>query len=307
MSDPKQSVSDIPKPNLNPTSDQKPPLQQLQNNDQVVEPAPATNNEDVNKDVPVVVSEADVESVSDSSERLMTQIENLTGEIQALESKIDRLTGNATNTSATPAPSEQSQLQTPVPPVLNQDISVAKVQETLQVPQPTVETPVPPVPTPQVIPTTPVPTPGAKGSAINDIYNRLDNQHQQEKTKTGETARNENLGDLTSDQPSAGGAEKISEILAVIGIILFLAMIGSGFLRTQIGEFYTTIQDIGWLASLGVIGIGFIISLFVKGRGSLKVLMVLFLLLAAAMYLGLSTEYVQFLEPFLGPFFELYR
>jgi len=267
-------------------------------------------------DAPVVVSEDEVASVSDNSEALHSEIENLTGEVQALEAKIDRLTTNEpTDTpKASPSPATVA-TDTPTPKMDEPPIAALapEATKTEEKPvEPSKEEPTISMPKSET-PSTPAPSPAANGgaksgSALNDIYARLDAKPAEDAKKSESTDKSENLGDLTQEQGGSTIA-LVSEIIAVVGILVFLVMMVTPFLTTLFPEsVLTMLKSVGWLSSVAIIAVATILSLFAKGRTSLKVMLILFLLMAVFMFLGASnSSLLTPLDSFLGSFFGFYR
>lgn len=267
-------------------------------------------------DTPVVVSEDEVASVSDNSEALHSEIENLTGEVQALEAKIDRLTTDESpeetkaNPVVAPVAAENSALKTDEPPIAALTPDAPKTEEKpveSPKPEPTISMPKSETPaTPSPSPTT---SENAKsGSALNDIYARLDAKPTEDAKKPASPDKSENLGDLTQEQGGSTIA-LVSEIIAVVGILVFLVMMVTPFLTTLFPEsVLSMLKSVGWLSSVAIIAVATILSLFAKGRTSLKVMLILFLLIAVFMFLGATnSSLLTPLDSFLGSFFGFYR
>jgi len=226
---------------------------------------------------PIVVSEADLNpantqpGASQSSEDQVTnEIENLSGEIQALEAKIDRLTGNIKAVSETPV---EKKVEAPV----------------------AVEAP-PPAPVPKSEPTTNPPVKAdnkpPKANPLDDIYSRV---AAQEKSGDGE------LKTPDSDEAhEVGGGSSlaiIGEVLTVFGIISFLLMAAfplyKSLLSTDVQE---AVRLIGWPTTVVGLAIGLILSLFSKGKLFTKIFALIILLISVVFYFGAAG-----FERFLGP------
>jgi hypothetical protein len=287
----------------------------LVNKDETASPAantpPITDStpeaDPIKTEAPVVVSADEVASISDDPTHLQEEIENLTGEVQALESKIDRLTGGATE-SHDEAPLNQPDKQAPITEDKPAEPAVPEIKTEDQKEEPKEEEK-PIVPLPVETKAEPPKQEAAKsGSALTDIYARLDNKVKDENKKIESGVKGGDPGDLT-EEGSGTAAAIIAEIVTVIGIFVFIFMLITPFLGDLIPESLNDmLRTVGWLSSVGIIGIGLIISLFARGRNSLKVIMMLFVLLAAFMYLGANNNsLLSPLENLISPFLTFYR
>lgn len=313
-----KKISDPPKP---PSTAQTTPTEGDQ---------PAGQVEGPKEKEEVLLSEEDVQP-EEESERLAKQIESLTGEIQALESRIERLTGSASagtvakEASLPPAPSapavlkSESEAKTAVPPVL---ASAQKTEPTTPPPaalppppKPTVKVPVPPS-SPQAaeapakaVPTSPVSssTSTAKQttSTINDIYSKYEKEQKRQ------------LAEIESGKPASDAANEGSaiagtsgEVLIVIGIILFAGLLGSPLFIQGIGDDWKeVIRIVGWPAAAGSMTIGFILSLFNRGKWVVKIFTLIMMVSGIAITLAVFGQNLLLgpLAPLFSQILDFYR
>lgn len=206
---------------------------------------------------------------------LSDQVESLSGEIQALEAKIDRLTGNvkpvaeaAKATEPTPTPVKVAAEPPVKPPV---DLSA------------------PPVPmTPSKAET--------KTVSVNDIYTKS------AKTETAPppSASGSSMpqgADVAEEVGSGSTVGSIGEVLSAIGVIFFIAMVAFPFYKSFLtADLSDTVRTIGWPTSVVTLLLGFLLGLFSKGKVFSKILVALLVILAAIVYLGVSGH-----QSWLGP------
>ncbi len=261
---------------------------------------------------PVTVAEKEVVSAepSQSGEKLAEEIEVLTGEIQALEAKIERLTNGATTeTAKTESPLAASDL----PP-----ISAEPGAPPMPKPEPAPATAKPDAPTTESgdamitkpmdtsaampVPITSAPATPAATSPVGDLYDDI-------KKREAETPTPK---DELKEQSSSGGPSGlaiIAEVIAVFGIILFVILAVSPFFREMLGEdTYEAVQQIGWLSALGTLGLGLILMLFTPAKGLFKVMMFILLLLAAVLFLALQgSPWIASISDYVEPLVQFYR
>jgi len=227
---------------------------------------PLEGNSEPNSET-ITLSDADVAQTSEATpEQLAGQIESLTGEIQALEAKIERMTGNVSpaKEASSPAAEEPTAKNEPVEPAKeaiadDQEIKVEKTESAL--------------PTNKTIATSP----------INDIYAKI--QKEQDDISSGVSSQTAETQAKTADSSLVGTS---GEVLTVVGVILFFILLASPLYTSFLGDdFKTLLKSVGWPTTLGCLLIGFILSLFTKGKLGSKILTLIVLLLAVVMVLGI--------------------
>lgn len=291
--------------------------------DTVAKSAPAANDTVVQTpaaapppDSPVVVSEADVaaaEKENDPHETLGEQIEVLTGEVQALESKIEKLTsGVGEATAEPPVVKKDGEAVVSTPSVTDTAKASSKPEAPTpaEPPKPKVEEPPPP---PPPLPLPPVPaaqippaTISQPAKPVNDIYTKILNGPQQGQTPPTD---HKDLNDDATLEESSSGLGTIGEVLIVFGMIALLILLASPFLKTTLGANWEAVKSIGWPTSTVSLGLGFFLFLFNKGRLAFKVFAFLLFLVAAAMLVAVF-DYATVLGPlgnFLGPIATFYK
>lgn len=217
---------------------------------------------------PLTVTEDEVDKIKEPMD-LANKIEILAGEIQTLEARIDRLASSATPLNAYP-PSSPEKVEKP---------------EEGSVPLTT--------PTKPAEPAMPMPTPS---TSATDIYSSNENKGKQAEQSAKENQDEEN-------HSISGG---IGSLLVSLGIILLLIILALPLAKEMIGtDLFAMSQGVGWPVVLGLLGIGGVTLLFSAGRLFIKILSVLFLIVAALMYLGVL-GFDSFLGP-LSPIFSFYR
>jgi hypothetical protein len=222
---------------------------------------------------PVVVSDADVaaaEKEADPHQSLAEQIEVLTGEVQALEAKIERLT-NGVGEAPVPIPVEK--------PADNPVVPIPPAPEVAETPVPEVEKQPEPV-TPTVQPqAAAMPDPAPKATTpVNDIYDKLLNTPAQTPSPT-----HKDLNDDTTIEEGTSGIGTIGEVLIVFGIIAFVILGASPFFKSMIGTNWEALKSIGWPTATISLALGFLLFLFNKGRLVFKIFALLLTLVAAIM------------------------
>lgn len=233
-------------------------------------PKPASSPAAAGDGAPLMITESDLGQDQPTLDGLAAQIEELAGEIQALETKIDRLTGNI-SVSPTSAASSDA-----VP--LSSTPAVSK---------------------------TPL-NPPRTGSPIADIYNRVAEQgkiteeHHLSQVNTDE--------DVEEDRHHMLGT--IGTILMVFGQITFVVLLLAPLFKETIGEtVWNVLRTVGWLTALSTTGLGVLFSLFSAGRMAMKSLAIILLVLEIVMYLGVQ-GYSGLLGPLGGSLeslFSFYR
>ncbi len=281
------------------------------------EPAAAAPSE------PVVVADKDVASASGgpSSDKMAEEIEVLTGEIQALEAKIERLTGGAVaDTTKTDSP-----LQSPsLPPIsggpspLSSSPAAISTPEPGAPPMPSTSDPITPPPSVETAksdgdmiinkPTdggsmpVPINTTPTNNAPVGDLYSDIKKREAEAPTPR------EELKEQTAPEGSSGLAI-IAEVIAVFGIVLFVILVVSPFFREILGDdTYEAVQQIGWLSALGTLGVGLILMMFSKGKGLFKTMLFILLILAAVLFLALQgSSLISPVTDLVEPLVQFYR
>lgn len=272
--------------------------------------APAANVQTTPSD-PVVISENEVKNVgnTDGNEKLAEEIEVLTGEIQALEAKIEQLTSGATSAPADSEPSgDVAPINAPQAPATKETPKNMEEDKKEEVPKP-----------PE-----PIKTDNTSASSEKDFVNKP----QQTPTSAVASAKSPNKFNDISAKPksneapadlnpsSEDGSSKngsglaiIGEVIAVFGIIIFIILAISPFFKESIGtDTYQAIQQIGWLSAIGSLGIGLILYMFVKGSVLFKILIFILLLVASVLFLAINeNSLVSPISGTLDPLLDFYR
>jgi hypothetical protein len=261
-------------------------------------------------DAPVVVSDADVAAVekeADPHQSLAEQIEVLTGEVQALEAKIEKLTSGVNEAAPPTATSEVA----PVPAAPEPETANSSVPtETAQVTTPSteekkIESPIPPVAPEASTPATVTSAPAA-ATPVNDIYSKIlsgPNGQSPEPTK------HKDLNDDATIEEGTSGIGTIGEVLIVFGLIAFLILAASPFFKSTIGGNWEALKSIGWPTATISLALGFLLFLFNKGRVVFKVLALLLTIVAAIMTAAVF-DYGSMIGPLatlLGPIASFYK
>lgn len=268
-------------------------------------------------DSPVVVSEADVaaaEKENDPHESLGEQIEVLTGEVQALEAKIEKLTSGVGETAVEPPVVKkdgETVLSTP-PAEPPKDEEAAPVEappapekpvepEVQKAPEPA------PAPPPVAPPAATIPTSNTSQPAkpVNDIYTKILSGPQ------GQTPPQDHkdLNDEATIEEGTSGVGTIGEVLIVFGLIALLGLLASPFLKATLGSNWEAVKSIGWPTATISLGLGFILFLFNKGRAMFKLFAFVMLLISVVMLLAVF-DYTSMLGPlssFLDPIASFYK
>lgn len=222
----------------------------------------------------IVIKPEDVQSTEQpATDQLQERIEQLTGEIQALEAKIERLTSGTVAAPDAVAADEVATSEKPAAPE-----------------KPTIKEAPPVVPTsstapiPAAIPTMPNVNP------VQDLYN----------TKSVSSAEPQ------EPRPSALGV--IGEVLTILGMIVTILLAITPLFKELIGsDLQSVISSVGWLTAVITLGLGFLLS-FAGAKAAIKLVAFIFLLIAGLMYVGISyPSLLGPLEDTLGSVFDFYR
>lgn len=286
------------------TNDGNIPLNQVDGGASTSSPA-SKDASAITPDSTVMVTEADLKGVVEpesapATDKLQEQIESLTGEIQALEAKIERLTGSAKSVSDTSAVDKEADKA----PIVSTEPSPPKIETEPKVDKPADSMPEvkpePPKATDDFFaPPTPIPSVSTK-APFSDIKTK---SIQNDLPKLPETPGE------SSDHPQPSAMAVISEVLIVLGIVLFLLLAATSFFRDLAGEdLYQVVKSVGWLTSTITLGLGFLVAIFSKVKAAVILLGFFFLLLSAVMLVGIN--YPHLLGPFedsLGTLLDFYR
>lgn len=237
---------------------------------------------------PVVVKAEDVQTTAPGNDQLQEQIESLTGEIQALEAKIERLTGGSAPTPSEPVAE--------APVVESQPMADSQIEKSAELVKPVEKTPEKTEsaafnPTP--IPSTPTPS----ASPVTDIYSSIGKPRPaMDSAAQDETAH-----------PSAIAV--ISEVLVILGTILFVILAATPLFREMVGEdLYQVIRSVGWLTTAATLLLGTLMAVFGKAKSAITLIGFVFLLLSAFMYIGMNySSLLGPLESSLSTVFDFYR
>ncbi|MDP3993113.1 MAG: hypothetical protein Q8Q05_02805, partial [bacterium] len=244
-------------------------------------------------ETPILVTTAEVTPAEEpNGAGLAEEVESLSGEIQALEAKIDRLTG-----SVKPVADSSSDTHSNT----NLPADAPKPTEPIE----TASSPIPATPPSPVPPTPPPPTKSeSKTVGINDIYSKV-GQRQKEADSPSAPGP-----DDAEDVSSGSSIGTIGEVLAVFGVIIFLIMSAFPFYESLMPEnIIEAIRSIGWPTAVVSLALGFLMSLFSHGKVATKIFMVIILILAIVLYLGVVgfQSYLGPLGPMLESIFSFYR
>lgn len=224
-------------------------------NQKPVRPTPpaATDGE-----APVIVSDQDV-AAQPTPEQLTDQIEVLTGEIQALESKIERLTGTA---ASAPAP-----VPTPAPVVKP---TVAAEANSF-------------VTAPQALPATTKPS----ATTISDIYPK---STVRDDMGPAPAAKEKDSEELNTPSGAKTAMLIIAEVLIFFGIITFLLIAAAPLYKAAVGEVVIDVLfSIGWPVTIITSALGIVASFIAKDTWGLRSVAIIVLLLGLLLYLGTGT------------------
>lgn len=272
---------------------------------------------------PVVVSDNDVSSNQSAqpNEKLAEEIEILTGEIQALETKIERLTNGATSSqgdaqpdvapifsTATPASSVPSSVGADVAPIsapTNAASSSSKPFETNSQSDSTKNMPpsdmekdfvTKPQPMTQSVP---INTSPSISPTVSDLSPK----------PSADAAEEQMVPEAKESSGGGSGLEVIAEVVAVFGVVIFIILAISPFFREILGEdTYLAVQQIGWLTALGTLGLGLLLLLFIKGKGLFKFLLFFLLLITAVLFLAMNgNSLISPISGYIDPLLDFYR
>lgn len=226
-------------------------------------------------EAPILVSESDVKVVSTppaagAEQHLAEEVETLSGEIQSLQAKIDRLTsGTSVSTEKQPSIPKEEIAPQPAAPIV-----------------PVVDKPAETSP------------PKSKSSgAINDIYAKVSAREKEASDKADDLAASSSGAE---DVSRVGSLGTIGEALIVFALIVFLLMLATPLLKSMIPEsVLPAVKSIGWPAASGAFLIGLILMLFTKGKKTTKILAGVLVILSAIMFLG-TGSYSTYLGPLAG-------
>ncbi len=269
-------------------------------------------------ETPILVTEAEVTSAPEpNGTGLADEVESLSGEIQALEAKIDRLTGSvkpvvdssaetASSTGVmTKTESTTTETATTVEAPAKVDVLVPADGPKPTEPIETASSPIPSVAPSPAPPTAPPPTKSeSKTVGINDIYSKVAQSQKEADTPAKPSP------DDAEDVSSGSSIGTIGEVLAVFGVIIFMIMSAFPFYKSLMPEnIIEAIRSIGWPTAVVSLALGFLMSLFSHGKVTTKVFTVIILIFAVLLYLGVAgfQSYLGPLGPMLESIFSFYR
>lgn len=241
---------------------------------------------------PVVLSEADItgKKEPESQEDLSDQIEVLTGEVQALEAKIEKLTSGVAGSPESQSDKKPDTLKMEPQPAISKDTK--EMDKSLEMPEKKTD---------ETLPSAVSET----GKPVNDIYSKL---------STGNTkAPDDNHKDLNDDatiDEGGSGVGTIGGVLTVFGLIALIFLLVSPLLKDIFGPTtWEAIKAIAWPTATISLVLGFILSLFSKAKTVMKLLGFLLALVSVVMLLAVL-DYGSLLGPLssmLDPIASFYR
>lgn len=273
---------------------------------------------------PVVIEEKDLggkDKEESSNDKLAEEIEVLTGEIQALEAKIERLAGEP-SAEQIDQTKEDKPLPPPIAPVSETAISG---EESLPINQQQSDPPPPKVeavnpeegimnavlpPKKESAPTEAEmiskPSSDATPKQVSDITPRpvLGDPFPGAPNPADEKPSQ----DQSEDKP-ASVLEVIGETISVFGIITFVLLAISPLFRNMLDSTtYSIVQQVGWIVALIALGLGFILMLFVKGKVLFKVSLFILIVLVTLVFISISNSAIlEYIGGVADPILELYR
>jgi len=250
-------------------------------------------------EAPVVITPEDItppvatSEPSSNNNQLQDEIETLTGEIQALEAKIDRLTGNI----STPEPEKKAE-PTPLSTAPLTTESLPSVKE-IKAKEGSKSAPFPPLP--ESAGGVNMPPKAKISTPITDIYAKVE-----QREKAASPTNFSKTDDATIEEDHGSGMGLVGEVLAIFGAVIFLVLLASPLFKDMVGpDLWEAIKSIGWPTALVSLVIGFLLFLFAKGKLGLKILFGLLLVMASVIYLSII-GYADFLGS-LGSVFSFYK
>ncbi len=250
----------------------------------VTPPASPASNE------PVILSEKDVADTPtvEPTEDLAEHIESLTGEVQALEAKIEKLTsGVAANAS-------EENTSMPVPPVEQPKVAEEKVEPAEKIEMPIEEKAPEPVTTEkpkvteeEVITTPPTPPVQTAAKPVDDVYGKVLSSMSDDR-KVNDKDTHKDLNDDASLDEGVSGLGIIAQVLIVFGIIAFLGLLASPFYKEILGSNWSAIGAIAWPTAVISLVLGFLLSIFTKVAVSTKIFGFILALFGGLLYIGIS-------------------
>ena len=267
---------------------------------------------------PVVITENEVKKATENEGggKRAEEIEVLTGEIQALEAKIEQLTNGATSapaevTATALGSSDVAPINAPQAPAIKEDSKDQDGEKKKNEAPDSLE---------------PMKIAGTSDSSEKDFVNKpqeppkspssavgsakIPNRFNDISAKPKPNEKSTDLNPASEGKTDSGsGLAIIGEVIAVFGIIIFIILAISPFFKEIIGnDTYQAVQQIGWLSSIGSLGLGLILYMFVKGSVLFKVLIFILLLMAIVLFLAINEN--PLLSPILGyldPLLDFYR
>lgn len=264
---------------------------------------------------PVVISQADANGVKTvPKQELNDQVETLNGEVQALESKIQGINGDSTPGSAPVLP-----VAAAAPPA-NPGASLPPLGDLAANTDKKVETTLPGELAAKENAHQKPAAPATDDSAVatfSDIFAKSDKSKSDKKagpvlaeTPAKPIVPAVSAPNAPNTAADISAAATIGEVLAFFGIFVLALALLSPFYKTLIsGSLYPMITAVAWLVAPVSLLVSFIVLLFAKGKGLLKVAILILLLIAAVFYFGVNTSgtiSIQ-LNNLLGTLFASYR
>jgi hypothetical protein len=240
-------------------------------------------------------------------DKLEEEIEVLTGEIQALEAKIEGLTGGVT--SQTPAPEP---VKTDAPenlPVMSEPTpaepedkgsSMTVPPRTEPAPEEKKEVPV----VNEIKPQPPVNRPVMAGP-LDDIYSKVGQQPNEVSIKSEQEIEE----GVKEAEHSDMGIGVLAEAVSIFGVIILVILLASPLYREALGQdLYSAVRSVGWLTAIISTTLGFLLSFFAKGRIWLVLITGLLFIVTAFFFIGVvyPTWFGSF-STTLNPLLRFYR
>ncbi len=277
---------------------------------------------------PVVVSDKEAEAADglggdtpSPEEQLSDQVETLTGEIQALESKIEHLAGNGngetkdSQTEVKESPTASSSTPSMPPPPVNPDTALPPLPdmpkgETASKAEATLPGEFAQKETKPFNDAQAKPEDKSAVATFSDIFSKSDKEKPDKKAEASSNAPTSLMPEAPKAVAEPSAAATIGEVLAFFGILVLAVLLLGPFYKSLISDsLYTTIKAVAWLVAPASLLIAFIVLLFAKGKAMFKIAIFILLLVAIVFYLGVNTNgsISEALNSMLGTLFSAYK
>lgn len=307
-----------------PPSSQPIPADTNTKAESLISPAEASEKTGESVESPVTVTPAEAAAAeaapaaNSAEQELGAQVETLTGEIQALESKIERLATNDVPATAVAEPAKAADMMPAAPtepapiatePPKNPDVTMPPLTDPSPEAEPKPETALPAekeAVTEKVEPNADEKTAVA---TFSDIFSKSDKEKPDKKAET--TAAPASLmPDAPATDSDVSATATIGEVLAFFGIVVLAALLLGPLYKSLLSEdLYSTVKSVAWLVAPSSLLISFIVLLFAKGKGLFKAAVLILLIVAIVFYLGVNTSgsISDQLNNYLGTLFSAYK